>query len=235
MANSKVNVFINPMRLFEWDSPRVITAPPLPDDPTPERLLQFLTSTDFGQFQIEPYRERYIEISGVRELVTFFNEPELNENVFGPLRHAKTSYILSNYVGTIALCGLVAEKVTLLIHEIHTDDENEHDRFERRGQEARVKELKAAGWIGQSLVEHFGNIRGARRRYLHYWNAVEPRIRKEAVRCYSWTTEAIIEAMGITFVNGALVVRPEFAKYLTQRGTMTHKDGPNEPPQTVQS
>jgi hypothetical protein len=223
MADSKVNVFVNPMRLFEWDG--LQTTPPLPKDPTPERLLQFLTSTAAGiEFDIAPYRERYLEISKVRELVTFFNEPELNENIYGPLRHAKMTYILSNYVGTIALCGLVAEKVAILVHAIHTDDENERDRFEKLGQDARVKELKAAGWIGPSLVQHFGNIRGARRLYLHYWNPVEPRIRKDAVRCYGWTTEAIIEAMGIGFANGSLMMRPEFAKFLRQRGTMTRKD-----------
>jgi hypothetical protein len=224
MADHRVNVRLNPLRMFEWDRQRV-TVPPLPGHPTPERLLQFLcTSETTPDFDIATYQKRYLEISEVKELVMSFNEPELSENIFDPLRHAKMSYILSNYLGTIALCGLVAEKVAILIHGLHNDDEQERERFERLGQDARVKELKTAGWIGPSLVQNFGNIRGSRRQYLHYWNEVEPRVRADAVRCYGWTTDAIIEAMGITFHSGALVVRPEMAAYLKKSGTMVRKD-----------
>lgn len=36
----RISVFINPMKLFEWEKGTPI--PNLPKDPTPERLLQFL-------------------------------------------------------------------------------------------------------------------------------------------------------------------------------------------------
>ena len=211
----RVNVFVNPLRIFEWDDPVAIRD--LPPDPTPQRLLQFLC-TPGVQSDIAGYRERYRDISDIdNELFMSFHEPELNENVFWPLRQAKASYLTGNYVGAISLCGLVGEMMAILIHELKNADESERDKFEDAGQAHRVRILKEKGWISPSLVQMFGDIRGIRNRYLHVWNATESRVREDAGRSYEIANRLIKEAMGISFNSGAITFSPELAEYLKAR------------------
>ena len=137
-----VNVFVNPLKLFEWEK---VPIPTLPENPTPERLLKFLCSLGLSA-DMAAFKMRYREVSTKDQgLFLSLQESKLVENLFGPLRQAKTSYLIGNYVGTIGLCGMVAEKVAILIHAINTPDEGKRARFERYGQARRVKTLRAMG------------------------------------------------------------------------------------------
>ena len=67
----------------------------------------------------------YSRIDAVKDQGLFLSlqESELVENLFGPLRQGKTSYLIGNYFGAIGLCGMVVEKMAIIIHAINTPDE----------------------------------------------------------------------------------------------------------------
>ena len=74
--------------------------------------------------------KRYKEIS--KEKVRFFAAPAeeriLNKLVW-PLRNAKASYMVGNYLGTIALCGMVSEMVAILLFDISDFKDIEDFKF----------------------------------------------------------------------------------------------------------
>ena len=86
MANFQLSIFLQPMRLFEWEKD---PAPNLPANPTSDRLLQFLCALGLPN-DIAAFKARYREVSKKDErLVLFPLEPKLVENLFDPLRQAK--------------------------------------------------------------------------------------------------------------------------------------------------
>ena len=210
------------MRLFEWDEEPIAQ---LPADPTPERLLEFLCTPGLAH-DLASFKKRYREVSRKDQHLFFtVHEPEMVENLFWPLRHAKTGYLVGNFVGTIALCGLVAEKVAILIHALNTPDEQQRDEFERKGQAQRIDELKDRGLIQSDSVQDFGHIRAARRNCLHYWNSPNPNIRGDAVQAYAAAVRPVLSAMGFTFAEGRLQVPPQLAAYLRDRGALRPAEG----------
>lgn len=93
-------------------------------------------------------RKRYIEVSEKDEgLHLTLEEPELKENLFGPLRQAKMNYVIGNYVGSVALCGVVAEKLAILVHAMSTPSRVEREEFEKLPQAKRIKKLNRPGTL----------------------------------------------------------------------------------------
>ena len=213
-----VNVFANPLKLLEWEK---VPIPTLPENPTPEHLLKFLCSLGLSA-DMAAFKMRYREVSTKDQgLFLSLQESKLVENLFGPLRQAKTSYLIGNYVGTIGLCGMVAEKVAILIHLINTPDKGERKRFERYGQVQRVETLKRRSLVLNDSVKAFGAIRAARNRYLHDWTSIrDDRTAKEAVHIYGAAIQLVLTAMEIGFTNGQITLAPPLVEYLKARGTI---------------
>ena len=216
--DQRINVFVNPLKLFEWEK---VPIPTLPENPTPERLLEFLCSLGLSA-DMAAFKMRYREVSTMDQgLFLSLQESELVENLFGPLRQAKTSYLIGNYVGAIGLCGMVAEKVAILIHAINTSDEGERERFEQDDQARRVETLKRRSLVSNDSVKAFGAIRAARKRYLHYWTSTRgDRTAKEAVHVYGAAIQLVLTAMEIGFTNGQITLAPPLVEYLKARGTI---------------
>lgn len=198
----------------------------LPEDPTHERLLEFLctTSVDYG---LRAFTQRYRAISKKDGLSIFtFHEAELIENLFQPLHHAKSNYMLGNFVGTIALCGLIAEKLAILIHRLNTESNTDRAAFEAMDHVLRVKELKKGKLITQAMVFNFGRIRSAPRRYLHYWTAPASRVAPDAVHAYDAAVRLVTEALGLNdFEDGKPRVNSKLAKSLRVRGAIREQPG----------
>ena len=78
---------------------------------------------------------RYNEVSKEPTLSVVPAEANILEKLIWPLRNAKASYMVGNYLGTIALCGMVAEMVAILlfeIAEIKLDDKPMDEEAQRR-------------------------------------------------------------------------------------------------------
>ena len=209
---------INPMKILEWEQGRPL---PTSDNPTPDRLLDLLSALGVPK-GMNAFKKRYGEISQEDQgLLLFPMESALVENVFGPLRQAKMDYVLGNFVGVISLCGMVAEKVAILIHAINTPDKSEREKFECQSQAKRVPILKDRNLVSHESVKAFGTIRGSRRRYLHYWTSTrDQKTAREAVRMYGAAVKLAMDAMGVGFSNGKVTLAPELAKYLATQGAI---------------
>src|SRR5439155_23380557 len=105
-------VWVNPLQCMEIDLERESSPPPGAD-----RLLDYLVAPDTAR-TVDAFVLRYREISKASgELLVAPNERTILEKLIWPLRHAKGSYALANYLGCIALCGMVGEMVALLLWE----------------------------------------------------------------------------------------------------------------------
>ena len=118
------------------------------------------------------------------------------DKLVAPLRHAKSSYMVGNYLGTIALCGMVAEMLAILLWDlagaelggkpmtVKDEDALFGSAFERLGQDRRVRVLDAYGQISVPVKADFDLLRSVRRKYLHLWSQDHDRLPADAIEVY---------------------------------------------------
>ena len=224
----KVPVWINPLDPFVGNKA-----------PSAEEVLQFMCTptvpADAGSLL-----ERYKEITA--EQPQLFAPPAdarvLNQLIW-PLRHAKACYVVGNYLGTIALAGIVAEMTALLIFELIDNksfnsgpwSEDLEERmfgrtFEDLGQERRLDVLAAYG-VPKELIDALQNIRGTRRKHLHLAQQVDPKAAARDARImFRDAVTVVAAAIGQNIQDGQLVLTAQMMRYLERIGTV----GPAEPP-----
>jgi hypothetical protein len=94
-----IQMFVNPLAFLDIDRNETIKA---------EHVLNFLCTPD-SRRSVEDMVQLYKKVSV--ENLTLFAAPAqalLLERLIWPLRQAKGSFMLRNFLGTIALCGMVA-------------------------------------------------------------------------------------------------------------------------------
>ena len=176
---------------------------------------------------------RYREIS--QEEQRLFAVPMDNrvlQKLVWPLRHAKGSYALGNYLGTIALCGFVAEMVAILLFEMtelsidgRPLDEGNQDglfgaSFEKLGQERRAKVLVTYGIIDRATLKELTDIRVIRRRYLHLLSKDHNKLAADAARTFNLAVSVVVKAMGLGIANdGRVAVSAAFLRYVEKGRT----------------
>lgn len=143
-----MNAWINPLAFLDVDGP---PAPTSPGQPTPEAVLGFICPPETSS-DVAALVRRYKEIASEPvALAVVPAEQRILDKLVWPLRHAKASYMVGNYLAVIALAGMVAEMVALLRWEvaeislngrpITAQDEKAlfGTTFERLGQERRLQ------------------------------------------------------------------------------------------------
>ena len=113
MSKEHIPIFLKPLMIPEWGFE--VHSPQSSNDPAPMLLLSSLCSLDaFSESSTS--KKRYRELTEIdQNLFVSIEGSEIKRNLFDPLRQAKTSYVLDNYVGSIAISGIVAEKLAALI------------------------------------------------------------------------------------------------------------------------
>ena len=114
MADKTFEVFLNPLAFLEVDEPWATDEA----GPDADSILRMLCTPGLDS-AVPSVTQRYREIS--TESVRLFaapNDQGILEKLVWPLRHAKAGYMIGNYLGTIALCGMVAEMAAILFFEI---------------------------------------------------------------------------------------------------------------------
>src|SRR5271157_174894 len=211
---------INPLAFLEADLSG--------DKPTFESILRFLCpvgeSVDVGNLLA-----RYREIS--TEPVRLFLAPaeqRILDKLIWPLRNAKASFMVGNYLGTISLSGMVAEMVAMLLWEITDAQINGRPmtkadetllfvrEFEKLGQERRVAVLSAYGIIDDKTKLDFDRIRDIRRRYLHLWSEDHERLPTDGVQSFHAAVSLVVTAIGqdVDKQTGIFLLNPRLMRYL---------------------
>jgi hypothetical protein len=199
--------------------------------PSEEQILKFLCEPDTPR-AVGDFVGRYRQISqDAPKLFAAPAEARLLERLVWPLRHAKGSFMLGNYLGTISLCGMVGEMAAILVFDLSRAQLNERpmdvpaqkalfgSSFERLGQERRIEVLQAYGMTDEATAAHLTTIRTKRRRYLHLWSEDHARLEADAVACFRAAVSVVISALGIRVgEHGHLVLKQGILEYLEQHG-----------------
>ena len=226
--DNTIEVFINPLQILEVDEPwsSLSEGPVKPDD-----IFKFMCTPGVSS-DIESLTKRYKKIS--QENPRLFVAPRdqrILEKVIWPLRHAKASYIVGNFLSTIALCGIVSEMISIFLFEISeiatikikTKEGGKivsSGSFEKMGQETRIKTLFDNNIIDGELKSKFDHIRYTRRRYLHLWSHDHDSLPRDASSVFHATVYGVVKSFGQEFDQGKLILKPNFIKYLAKTGTV---------------
>lgn len=224
-----VEFFLNPLSFFLAEEPY---ASQQQKEPSFEDVLNFIcipgTSSD-----IKSMIGRYREISnGKIKLSVAPYEQRFLDKLIWPLRSAKAAYMCSNYLSTIALCGMVAEMVAVLLFEItpfflNNTPMSEKEqisvfgrKFEKLGQDRRVQILAAYTIIDNELVKAFESIRTTRNRYLHLWSQDHEQLPLDAVKSFQAAVLLVVKVIGQNVKDGKLILNAALLDYLKRSGTV---------------
>ncbi|KAA3613861.1 MAG: hypothetical protein DWQ05_16430 [Calditrichaeota bacterium] len=219
---------INPLQFLEVDDPWAQANKT--SSVTHEAVVNFICKPGISS-SLDELVNRYKEISTERPRINIAPaEDRILEKLIWPLHYAKSSYMLGHPLGTISLCGMVAEMVSILLFEISKFIINDHEMtseeqkqifgstFEKLGQDRRVQILKAYDIVDENIKQSFDLIRTTRRKYLHLWSHDLDQISVDARNVFTEAVKLVIRAIGQDFKDGKLVLNPALLKYLERNG-----------------
>ena len=229
----RLKVFLNPLAFV----PAMAGAPGgRPSGPTPESLLDFLCTPGVDS-DVEALVRRCQEISAEPEpLFAAPAEERILKKLVWPLLHAKGSYMVGNYLGTISLCGMVSEMLAILIFEVAEPEINGAritetsqrelfgSSFEKLGQDRRVSILCAYDLISEELKDSFDRVRLKRRQYLHLWSKEYDKLSTDAVDCYLDVLRIVAFVLGQDIRDGKLLLDPKLIRYLRAQGVFVSSE-----------
>ena len=223
-----IKAWINPLAFIELEGPSADTTASI----SAEAILRFLCLPETAPDN-KSFVERYKRISEGQEWLSVAPaETKILEKLVWPLRQAKASYILGNNLAAVALCGMVAEMVAVLLWRLAETKLNGEtltekyeaeifgSRFDRLGQERRIKILSAYGIIAQADVKDFDKIRLTRNLYLHRWSEDHTGLSEDAEECFRAATRLVAKVIGQDFQDGEMRLNPRLWKYLQEKGVV---------------
>ena len=230
-----INAWVNPLQLLELDEPWPTLGDP---EITSEAFLKFLYTPGISS-ETRDLAARYRQISVERQrLLAVPFEVGIMTHLVWPLRHAKAAYTVGNYLATIALSGIVAEMMALLLWDVFGSPALQRGRrvqkelgrgtFESADQSRRIHALKAAGLISADEVHAYGRIRASRRNHLHLWSDTDDAsVAKTAVAMYDDAVYLLGRGLGLgvdNVDNGAVTVKQGVLDYIARAGRALPRD-----------
>ena len=224
-ADRALQAWINPLVFIDADEalgPKEV--------PSVERLLEYLC-TPSRSSQIGDMVERYGEISGeVHRLFMAPAEKNVLERLVWPLQHAVADYMIGNYLGTIAMSGIVAEMLSIFIFDLShvsingrvmTDSDQRGlfgSSFEKLSQDRRVSVLRTYELINDDMKAAFDTIRTKRRKYLHLFSQSHDKVAEDAVGAFSAAVTLVARFFIQDVKQGEVQLLPAMIRYLEDRG-----------------
>ncbi len=224
---------INPLAFIEVDDP---WASAHPTEVSSDVILNYMcptTSPDLDNL-IKRYKEISVENPRLNIVPA---EDRILEKLVWPLKHAKASYVVGNHLGTISLCGMVAEMVAILYFDISNimigkkklDEEKQKlmfgCSFEKLGQDKRIKILKVYKIINQETANNFDTIRIKRKKYLHLWSQDHEGLSTDAIKVFKATASIVAEIIGQGITkSGCFKLNPKIVNYLKKTGVFEPED-----------
>jgi hypothetical protein len=188
----------------------------------PEVALRLLGDILNSETPLDVAKTRYRECSdSSEEPLCVPLHPMIVNQILRPLIEAKHCYILGMPVACIAQAGLVGEMVALwrfrMQAEILTPEEVDEeirealqgDAFDRMGQESRVKILRKLESLDELTVQAFGELRGIRRRYLHFMLDDKLNPDKDARMALKWANALIVKTLDLKSDSEGRLVLPD--------------------------
>ena len=186
---------------------------------------------DFSSEFLENIRKRYWLLT-TPELDIFVvpNEKKILEKLVWPLRKAKQAFILSDFLGCIALCGMACEMAIIFLFELAAiqatgkplsakqQKELFGSTFEKLGQEKRIQALHEAKFLGEELAKDADTVRKIRRQYLHFLSKSYSRIEKDAEDAYKASFSVVKSLVDLPISNeGKIIIPKHLTNYLRKK------------------
>lgn len=206
------------------------------EPPSLMNMLRFMTDDRIAG-TLESYTYLYdfaAEMEGWTPIHVAPDHPQIVAKMLKPLRHAKASFMLGNFVGTIALSGMIAEIVAILRYELEEKRITAKGlysvaRFESLGQEQRVRYLKKQGIVTDPMVlQWFEVVRETRRRHLHFFSPAASDETNDAVTCYRIAHALVSWIIGNRYEQPAPQVNPALVEWLARKGYFHEEDTLND-------
>ena len=231
MSDSEIDrrfrAWINPLQFVSSVKPMPGTAPELPPA---ESVLDFMSPLD-DPISVEKAVERYRDIS--KEKIRLFAAPaeaRILRKLVWPLRHAKGSYMMGNWLGTIATCDMVAEIAAIMLYDVWFTKRMELGaklsgkeapsipEFERFSQEERIRTLREWDIIDDGVEICFDLIRSKKKRYRQLWIHDGQTMPADAVEAYHAAVVVVVRAIGQETEKGKIVLPEDLVHYLARSG-----------------
>lgn len=197
------------------------------------------------QCPLDAARRRYRDVTDESiEPIIVPSHEGIMRHVIAPLKEAKQCYVLGMPVACIAQAGLVGEMVALWrfrMLEPKLDDRPLDEtlqkmllgkKFDKLGQEERVRVLRALDALDETIIQAFGELRGIRRLYMHYMIDPLKDIDRDARRAYQCACTLVTKTLEIKSRKDRLVFPPKVMAYikdmLNHNGNTTSEE--NNPP-----
>ena len=199
-----------------------------------EDILRILCTPEL-EHDVNSCVRRWKEISKeTNRLLVVPCEQKFLERLIWPLRHAKSGYMVGNYLGTIALCGVVAEMLAILLYDIAVVSLSGKqisikeqrmlfgDNFEKLGQHRRVEVLRVIGQIDNEVKGLFDKVRATRKKYLHLYTQPHEKLAIDAVATFDNTVSLVVKALGFGLnPDGSFTMRPDLTEYMKKLGVVS--------------
>ena len=223
MISKKISVQLNPLMFLEFEKTFSQKNVDL------ETVLGFLCWPG-SDHSIDDVKSRYDYINRISNKLKFAPvEENLLEKVIWPLRQAKACFVLSNNIGTISICGFIAEMIVILlfnISAIHVDNkaislEDQKnmfgDSFENLGQARRINVLYGFKLLDEKKRGILLEIKRIRNKYMHFLSQKNANLKKDAKRIFEKTEEIVTLIIGQEIKNGNFVLNPNLLRYIDER------------------
>lgn len=170
---------------------------------------------------LDTARRRYQEICNASVEPNYVPAHEvIQKHVISPLKEAKQCYSLGMPIACIALAGLVGEMVAIWQFEMLNPQEQHLQqslmgrRYEKLGQEDRVRVLQAFQSIDADTVNAFTKLRELRRKYLHFRADTGEKADKDARESLNNAYLLVTKTLGISLQDGSLLFPPKVWTYI---------------------
>src|ERR1700683_3071319 len=183
------------------------------DPPSEAQLLDWLFTPE-GDRGSEIFVTRYREVDCDDTLFLAPNEKSLLQKLVWPLRHAKGSYALGNYLGCIAWSARWSRFCSGIFLSYASRKNRGMKRrrrpyfgltFEKLGQARRIKVLCAVGVVKSESSVVFDGLRNIRNKYLHFLSQSHELAASDAKQAYQHASKLVEIVLGVRCEGGAVV------------------------------
>lgn len=156
---------------------------------------------------------------------------DIFEKIAKQLNFTEASFAMGDYVGTIALCGMLSEMTILMCYDMieimyrnrlysFSEKPIKYEKFERYGQ-AKREEYIDKFLDKKEIVNLSKSIREIRNKYLHYFKMEYSTLESDSEEAYENIIDMlkIVTGLGISKTRpGAIALDPNFLHYIKLKG-----------------
>ena len=196
--------------------------------PTCNDILKFLSTLESPS--IDEIVGRYRELAGeeMKQLQILPAERRILHKIVLPLRAAMGSYMVGNYLGTIAICGAVCEMITILWYDLAkvrskdavmdetTQKRIYGDKFEKLYQTRRISVMRGVGLIDEDTERLLRIPLSIRSKHLHHFSEPHENAKDDARAVWQATRDLMAKVFKARFKNGKVVLDKTLLDYLRE-------------------